>query len=90
MVARSWALFLQELPDTGKMEQFLRAQYGIVRPCFFLGFAFRITLPIRLSWSEELGALQTVKVGTNLLCGKEPPDFGDERRQLFSEIGILL
>jgi hypothetical protein len=58
----------------------LRAQYGIVRPWFFLGFVVRIMLPRQLSWSKELGALQLVEVGVNLLGRKEPPDFGDEHR----------
>ena len=54
-----------------------------VRDCpawFFLGFVVRIMLPRQLSWSKELGALQLVEVGVNLLGRKEPPDFGDEHR----------
>src|SRR5215471_10748431 len=56
------ALRLEELSDTGKTEQFLRHQHGIVRPRVFLGFVVQITyLQVRLFGSEELGALQAIK-----------------------------
>ena len=69
----------------------MRAPHGIVRPSLFLGFLVQsIRLYIWFHRGEELGPLQTVKIGVNLSGGKQPPDFSNEVRQVLREQAILL
>src|SRR5208283_2975957 len=90
----AWACFssmvlgLKQLPDTGEAQEFLCAQHGVGRPRFI--FFFLLYFDLRFWRSEELRTFQVVKIGTNLLRGKQSPDGGDKRGQFRGELGVLL
>ena len=61
------ALVLEELPDTGKTEQFFRPQRGILRPGLFLGLLVEIIhFQIRVWWGKDLSACLVVEIDANL------------------------